>query len=332
MVESWSIGREFALTDRTTTKTEKTAEAPKPRLKDWLEYIGARFLLGVFRIVGLKAGSAFGGWIAHSIGPRLGVTKRAARNLERAMPELGEAERQLIIRGMWDNLGRTAAEYAHLDKYSLDAADQKSDLITINGFERLEQAQAAGKGVILISGHFANWEVLPLAIGPYRDRLAEIYRAPNNPLIDQFVHRLRDAGAPPALQIPKGPQAGRPLLRHLKQGGIVALLADQKMREGLPLKFFGHTAFTAHTVLQLSLKLDVPVLPVSITREDSYKFAITVHDPLPAPQGDDDKVRIRTYTQDMNDWLEAQVRARPSQWFWLHDRWRAYNVRRQDRA
>ncbi len=332
MVESRAIGRELALTDRAQNKSKTDATGPKPRLKDWLEYFGARFLLGIFRLLGLKKGSAFGGWIAHTIGPRLGVTKRARRNLDLAMPELSDNDKQAIISGMWDNLGRTAAEYAHLDKYSRDAANQSHDLINIIGFEKLEQAIAGQKGVVLISGHFANWEVLPLAIGPYRDRLAEIYRAPNNPLIDKFVHRLRDAGAPPALQIPKGPQGGRPLFRHLKQGDIVALLADQKMRQGLPLKFFGQTAFTAHTVLQLALRLGSPVIPVSIRRVDGTKFEITVHDQLPVPSIDDEAEKVRAYTQAMNDWLEVQVRAAPDQWFWLHDRWRAYRIRRSDRA
>lgn len=309
-----------------------SATETKPRLKDWLEYGGARFLLLIFKLLGLKRGSAFGGWIARTIGARLGVTKRARRNLDLAMPELSDREREAIIHDMWDNLGRTAAEYAHLDKYSADAAAQRSDLITINGFEKLEQAMAQDKGVIMVSGHFANWEILPLAIGPYRDKLAEIYRAPNNPLIDRFVHELRDAGAPPALQIPKGPEGGRPLLRHLRQHGIVAMLGDQKMREGLPLQFFGHTAFTAHTLMQLSLKLGIPVLPASIARIDQYKFSITVHDALEVPQIEDERELIRAYTQTMNDWLEVQVRARPGEWFWLHDRWRAYRIRRQDRA
>lgn len=304
-------------------------ENKKARLKDWLEYIGARVMLVFFRLLGLPLASAFGGWLGRTIGPPLGVSKRARRNLEHAMPELTDQQRNDIVKGMWENLGRTIAEIAHLQKYNEDARTGANDLVRITGFSELEKARNSGKGVILLSGHFANWEILPLVAGPLRGDLAELYRTPNNPLIDDFLHKLRDAGTP-TVQIAKGPNSARQMFRHLRKGKIVGILADQKLREGLKVNFFGQPAYTTHAPMQMAHKFGAIVLPGSIRRVENYKFEVTIYPPLSVPD-DPDKSEddlIAAYTQDMNDWLEAQVRARPEEWFWLHDRWRQYRPRK----
>src|SRR6202000_59460 len=114
--------------------------------------------IGFFKLFGVERASALGGWIGRSVLYRPGVSKRARDNLAHAYPEKSDAEREAIILEMWDNLGRTIAEYAHLDKFKIDGDTPR---LLVSGLEIAHTAVASGKGVIFISGHFANWEMMP---------------------------------------------------------------------------------------------------------------------------------------------------------------------------
>src|SRR5262249_28584952 len=113
--------------------------------------------MGFFRVIGLDAASAVGGFIGRNIFALTGVTRRAHDNLAMAFPEKSEAERDAIIRVMWDNLGRTVAEYAHLDKFDIDGVAPR---IIVSNREIL--TAMPDKGVLILSGHFANWEIMPI--------------------------------------------------------------------------------------------------------------------------------------------------------------------------
>src|SRR5689334_3603657 len=135
---------------------------------------GAFFLLmGFFKILGLDAASAVGGFIGRNIFYHTSVSKRARRNLKTAFPEKRDAEIEAILMEMWDNLGRTTAEYPHLDKLSISGADPR---IVITGTEISEAAIAGGKGVMFASGHFANWEIMPAVATQLGYEGALVYR------------------------------------------------------------------------------------------------------------------------------------------------------------
>ena len=177
--------------------------ATAPRFRHRLEAWGAATLFGVFKLLPLGSASALGGALARRVGPFLGVAKHARRNLRRAFPELSEAEIDRIIIGMWDNLGRVAAEYPHLRKIHVFDPGGR---VETHGFEHVDRAVAAGRRMIVFSGHIANWEIGMLAGVQHGITVAEIYRAANNPLIDRMIARFRgDAGE----FIPKGAVAAR---------------------------------------------------------------------------------------------------------------------------
>src|SRR5579859_1531786 len=140
-----------------------------------------------FGLLPLDRASALGGAIARRIGPHLGVTKRARLNLRAAMPALSEVEIEAIIRGMWDNVGRVAAEYPHLRKIKVF---EPGGRVETRGLEHLDRSLAAGRRVVLFSGHLGNWEIAALAGGQYGLDIAHIYRAANNPLFDRLIGRL----------------------------------------------------------------------------------------------------------------------------------------------
>lgn len=284
-----------------------------------LEGMALRALLGFFKILGLPRASALGGWLGRAIGPRVGATRKADRNLQIVMPELGEDERQAIITAMWENLGRTMGEYAHLDKYAVAALEETNPLVTIHGQQHVEAAHAAGKGAIFVSGHFANWEVTPLGFGRLAKYGAEVYRAANNPAANAVILNLRQTHIAPK-QFPKGVEGARGIVRHLKEGGLIAMLTDQKLGEGLDTLFMGHPAKTAAAAAQFSLKFGAPLIPTSITR-DGHCFTITIHPPLTAPVTGNKAQDILALTQAMNEWLGNEVRRTPGHWLWLHNRW-----------
>jgi KDO2-lipid IV(A) lauroyltransferase len=143
-----------------------------------LEYALFRSVMGLFRVLGLKAASDLGGWLARTVGPRIPVTRRARRNMMYALPDLSESERNAYIVAMWENLGRTFAEYAHLDKFWALKPGARIEIVDI---EYAEAAIAKGKGGLFVSGHCGNWEVMPRCIGDRGLKGTLVYRPPNNP-------------------------------------------------------------------------------------------------------------------------------------------------------
>src|SRR5262249_20273756 len=142
------------------------------RVKDWSEGALARLAFLFFRLLPLDAASGLGGWLARSIGPRLGISRRARANLRRAMPELDAAGIERIVAGMWDNLGRVVAEYPHLGKFKLY---EPGGRVTVEGFREVVDARGPKTRFIFFSAHFGNWEIATLAATQAGLDVLEIY-------------------------------------------------------------------------------------------------------------------------------------------------------------
>jgi Kdo2-lipid IVA lauroyltransferase/acyltransferase len=299
------------------------SEAPKPLpLQDILRY-GAEaapfyLFMGIFRLLGIDAASAFGGFIGRQIFYRVTpVIDRARDNLKAAFPEMGEDEREQVIREMCDNLGRTVAEYPHLDKLTFDGPDPR---LQITGTEHAEAAIAAGKGLMFISGHFANWEAMPVTATALGYEGGLVYRPPNNPYVDGYISRKR-ASAGPKIQISKGAQGTRKIFTLLRRGLAIFMLVDQKTDQGVAAPFFGRDAMTTPAPAALALKLGSALLPTSNERLKGAHFRMRIRAPIEfTPSGDHD-ADIAALTAKINAAIEECVRERPSQWLWIHRRW-----------
>jgi Kdo2-lipid IVA lauroyltransferase/acyltransferase len=243
-------------------------------MADRLEAWGAAVLFGMFKFLPLDCASALGGALARGIGPFLGVSKHARRNISRALPGLSETHLAGVVSGMWDNLGRLAAEYPHLRKIRVF---EPGGRVETYGLEHVDRAVAAGRRIIFFSGHLANWEIALLAAVQYGIPVAQIYRAGNNPLLDRMIARFRGDGAE---LIPKGTVAARRAITALRRGTHLTLLADQKMNDGIPVPFFGRLAMTAPALAVLALRFDCDVLPARVERVDGARFRLTVFPPL----------------------------------------------------
>ncbi len=273
--------------------------------------------MGLFRILNVDMASALGGFIGRQILARTSVTRRARDNLIAAYPQMSAAERSAVIAGMWDNLGRTVAEYAHLDTFRVQGENPR---IEVMHAERIERARATGKGVIFLSGHFANWEIMPIAAADLGLDGGTVYRPVNNPYVDRWMARQRTQNGPSEV-ISKGAHGTRRIFTLLRGGRCIFILVDQKTNEGIPADFFGRTAMTTPAPAVLALKIGAVLLPVSNERVNGAHFRVTVQEPIAFEATGDHDRDVLALTQKINDAIEACVRARPQQWLWIHRRW-----------
>jgi KDO2-lipid IV(A) lauroyltransferase len=291
------------------------------RFADRIEGYGAALLFCILGLLPINWASALGGAAARRVGPFLGISKRARINLRRAFPELSETEIGRIVAGMWDNLGRVAAEYPHLREIRVF---DPSGRVETHGFEHMDRAVAAGRPMIIFSGHIANWEIGALAAAQYGAtvscayRVTQIYRAPNNPLVERLISRFRDDRGE---YIPKGAAAARRAFAALYRGEHLTMLADQKLNEGIPVPFFGRPAMTATALALLALRFDCDVLPARVERLPGARFRLTVYPPLPLPRSGDIDVDVAALTTAVTALLETWIREHPEGWLWVHRRW-----------
>lgn len=286
----------------------------------WAGWIGLSLpffaVMGVFRLMGVDAASATGGWLARRFGPMAPAHRTAVANLAAALPEQTADERATILDRMWNNLGRTFAEYAHFRAF----AGFPNARVQMSGREHVEAALAQGKGAILVSGHFANWEVMALAAYQAGFDGCEIYRPANNPIVNWWIVRQRRRWAYP-LQVPKTADGTRDLLRTLKAGKSIAMLADQKYREGRIIPFFGRDAMTAMGPAVLTMRTGAALIPVTMRRLEGARFAMAFHPPIEVARTGDKDADGAAVLLAVNRFLEEAVRAEPSQWLWPHNRW-----------
>ncbi|HEY0303247.1 MAG TPA: lysophospholipid acyltransferase family protein [Rhizomicrobium sp.] len=291
---------------------------PGERLRYGLEAAAFFTAIGFFRLIGLEASSALGGFIGrHGFYRVRGIMKRARENLRAAFPEKTAGEIEGIVREMCDNLGRTVAEYAHLAKFSVGGADPR---LEIANADTARAAMDGGKGVMFFSGHLANWEMMPFVAEQLGFEGGEVYRPQNNPIIDRWLVAQRAANGPKQ-QVAKGVQGTKRIFTLLRRGKAIFLLADQKTNEGIAAPFFGRDAMTTPAPAMLALKLGAVLLPTSNERLKGSRFRMVVHPPLAfAPTGDSER-DVYLLTCAISDAIEKMVRARPSQWLWIHRRW-----------
>ena len=279
----------------------------------------ARLLIGGLERLGpVRASNAMGA-LCRAIGPRLPVTRVADANLRAALPHLTAPERTRIIRGMWENLGRTAGEFPHLARLPKDSpAGPGWEVVN----EHLLHAQAARGGpAIFVSGHIGNWEVLPPAVAWYGTAFASVYRQASNTTMDGVILALRRRALGETVPMfPKGAKGARAAFAHMRRDGYLGMLVDQKMNDGIEARLFGLPAMTAPAAAALSVRFGCPVIPGRVQRLGPARFRLIVDEPLLPPSGGDTQEAVAGMTQAINDRLEQWITERPAEWLWLHRR------------
>ena len=279
------------------------------------ETVGWNAYQGLFRAMGLDHASNAGAALLRRLGPRAGVHHVARVNMRIAFPEASERELDHLLDAAWDNFGRVLGEFPNTHRF--DFSDQ-SDQIEVDGADILAEYDRAGQPVVLVGGHFANWEVMPAVIVRHMRDCRITYRHANNPSIDRAIIDQRRAYGVNILA-PKGGQGAKAIMAALKDGASVALMNDQKMNDGIAAPFLGREAMTASGPARMALRYDCPLVPMGIVRKDGPRFKVTVYEPLEKPDKDDPDA-ILTLVTRVNQFIESEIRKAPSQWFWVHRR------------
>jgi KDO2-lipid IV(A) lauroyltransferase len=288
----------------------ETAALPLGRkLRYWLETAGFLLVMGFFGAFNIDRASAIGGWIGRNLVGRTFLSRRPLRNLRSAYPEKSEPELHAILMGMWDNLGRVMAEYAHLDSLRWSGPNPR---IAMTGTEHLDEARASVAREYGFSG-------------------GTVVRPPNNPFVSRWMQRVR-ARSGMEEQIPKGAQGTRRTFSLLRRGDAICLLVDQRASEGIQVPFFGRPAFTTPAPAALALKLGAVIVPVSNERVNGAHFHMRVFPIIEPPNTGDPERDLVELTAAMTRFIEERVREKPGQWLWIHKRWVKDNAPLRKRA
>jgi len=284
------------------------------KIKYFFEFIIIGIFFLIFKFLGLKISSFFGGILGNIFGPLFRSKKLIQSNILKALPNLNEIQIKNIIHKMWNNYGRILSEYMFIKKFREKKFHKN---IIIEGQDILEKIKYEKKPVIFISGHFNNFELMAMQIEMSGIDLATIYRPLNNIFINVIMEKIRKKYICKN-QIKKGMQGMRELLSMFKNGTSVALMIDQRVSEGIKSNFFGTKAYTTTIPAQFVKKFNCKIVPIYIERVLGINFKINVEKPIEY-QKDDSLEKI---TQDLNLRLEKMILKNPSQWIWSHNRWK----------
>ena len=267
------------------------------------------FVLG--RMLGIRLSRKIFSFLFLKTGPIFKSKEIIDRNLLIFKNNISNNEKNKITSSMWKNYGKTFIEYIFLDLFR-----KKNSHIIIEGKEYLENILKNKKPVIFVSGHFANYELMSMEITKKGIPLATIYRPLNNIFLNPFMEYLRRKYICKN-QIKKGLNGVREAIEFIKKDMSIALVIDQRVSEGEKINFFNKEAFTTTLPAQLSIKYQLPIIPVFIDRHDNSNFLIKFYSPLNPSGANKSKL-----TEKLNIVLEEMIKKNPYRWIWTHNRWK----------
>jgi KDO2-lipid IV(A) lauroyltransferase len=244
-------------------------------------------------------------------------------NLTAAFPEKSPEEIEAILDGVWDNLGRLGAEFAHLD-HIWDHVEAQPELGRIEVPKRtnqlFHQLRLDGKPALVFTSHLANWEMPALAAVAHGLDAAVLYRRPNIASADRIIQEMRQVKM--GTLIPAGRDAPIRLAEALQKGQHVGMLVDQYLTGGVEITFFGRKTRANPLLARLLRQVECPVHGVRIIRLPGHRFRAELTEEIPPVRDAEGRIDVQGMTQAINTVIEGWVREHPEQWLWLHRRWR----------
>lgn len=268
------------------------------------------FFIG--RIFGIKISRKIFSFLFCFIGPFFKSKKTIDKNFDIFKKDISVVDKNRIIQNMWKNYGMTFIEYIFLNHLRKNNSN-----IEIIGDNNLKNPLDENKPVIFVSGHFANFELMSMAITQKNINLATIYRPLNNFFINPLMEHLRKKYICKN-QIKKGINGVREAIEYIKKKHSIALMIDQRVSEGERVNFFGKLALTTTLPAQLAIKYNLNIIPVYIKRIKNDKFRIEFQNKLD-PNHFKNKLEL---TKELNKIIEKMIIKNPNQWIWTHNRWK----------
>ena len=291
-----------------------------PSRREQLEYAVVRLLVGGIGILPRALARAKCILLAHTV--RLlhrKLWRVGLRNLEIAFTELPLRERKQILRRVYTGMGRHLAEFCLFPRYTAENADR---VVIYEGFENFDAARRAGKGVLLLTGHFGAWEIGSFFHSLKGNPMKIVVRDLDNPLVDALVKRYRTMHGNETID---NREFLRGLLAAMRGNDTVGILMDTNMTppQGVFVDFFGVPACTAAGMARVAMKTGATVVPAyTIWDSDLKKYKVCFDPPLETANTGDAAADVITNTARYNAALEAIVRRHPDQWLWVHRRWK----------
>jgi KDO2-lipid IV(A) lauroyltransferase len=242
----------------------------------------------------------------------------ARRNMALALPEIGAAERDRLVRECFRHFGAALCDAVSSSRFDEVEICRR---FTLEGWEHVEAAEALGRGLFFLTAHLGFWELAPPVLGLYRGAVGIVVRPADNPWLDRELTRLRARFG--NFVLPKR-GAARKMLETIRRGGRVGLLIDQRVqaKEGIETTFFGHAALTSPILARMSLRTGAPVVPVTIYPEPEGRYRLVARPAVLPPEGAvDDEPAVAALTQRYLAVAEEDIRAHPEMWLWMHRRW-----------
>jgi KDO2-lipid IV(A) lauroyltransferase len=263
--------------------------------------------------------------VTRLIGPRLREHRIGRANLIAAFPEKSPKEIETILEGVWDNLGRVGAEFAHMDQiWDYDEAHPDGGRSRIELSARthalFHQLRLDGKPALIFASHLANWELPALAAVAHGLDAAILYRRPNIASADRIIQEIRQVKM--GTLIPAGRDAPLRLAEALQKGQHVAMLVDQYLTGGVEVTFFGRKTRANPMLARLLRQVECPVHGVRVIRLAGNRFCAELTEEVPPVRDAEGRIDVQGTTQAITSVVEGWIREHPEQWLWLHRRWR----------
>jgi Kdo2-lipid IVA lauroyltransferase/acyltransferase len=294
------------------------------RLKQAVDVVAgctaARLLAGIHRCDRVVV-SNIAGAVMRTVGPWLPEHRTGRDNLRAAFPQKSEADVETILRGVWDNLGRVAAEIAHLDHICSGDPYKRTYIdYTPENIARFTHLKSDGKPALVFAAHLANWE-LPAVIAA-NDGLDSVvlYRRPNLGAIADAVIALRKGLMGELVASSMGAPVA--LARALEHGRHVAMLVDQHYTRGIDVTFFGRTCKVNPLIAMLAREVECPIHGTRVIRLPGNRFRAEISEEVKPARDARGRIDVRGTMQAITDVVEGWVREHPEQWLWVHRRWR----------
>jgi KDO2-lipid IV(A) lauroyltransferase len=265
----------------------------------------------------------FLGRITRLIGPFTREQRIGRANLVAAFPEKSSAEIETILAGVWDNLGRLGAEFAHLDHvWEYDEASRKGGRIEIEArtHELFAKLRSDGKPALIFAGHLGNWELPAVAAVAHGLDAAILFRRPNSASANRIIEELRAVKM--GTLIPTGRDAPLKMAEALRKGQHVAMLVDQYFTNGVDVTFFGRKTKANPTLARLLRQIDCPIHGTRIIRLPNHRFRAELSEEIEPVRDASGQIDVQQTTQAITSVIEGWIREYPDQWLWLHRRWR----------
>ena len=278
-----------------------------------IEFILIKLFFFILIIIGYKNGSNLGDFIGRLFGPIFRSKKLIENNLEQS-GIVDKKNYNKIISKIYGNYGRILAEYPFLKAFRNNKLNK---FIEIDGLENLKKIKREKRRAVFISGHFNNFELMALQIEKAGINLCAIYRPLNNVFLNKTMEEIRENFICKN-QIKKGRSGTRQIIENIKKGNSVALMIDQRVREGIKINFFGKPASTTTIPAQLIKKYKCDLVPIYIERRKNNYFKMFVSEPIKIGNNKS----IKEITEHLNKILEKMILKNVDQWIWTHDRWK----------